>query len=302
MRFFKNSQVDLFAVPITLNHEGRAKARSFHGALLTVLFAGFMIWFIYSVSKQMFRHENPNTIVFDSFQTIPDSMELNSETFPLAIGMQLPTSMNLAYFMDPEVYLAVIKLLIYYDEKLPDGTVTKSVKRITLDTEPCTLAHFGSAQESVKDLPLSTLHCINPKQSSLEKVELAGKEDFSTYKILKIEIQQCKNTTNTSTCKPIEEITKKLTLSWINIIYMQSAINPQNFTDPNQRFAATYTTMLSPAMLKSGIIKLNHLNVVDDDGWLFESKRPRSSSKPTMLLKISTFNLIQDTFIVESLN
>jgi len=200
--------------------------------------------------------------------------------------------------MDPEVYLAVIKLLIYYDEKLPDGTVTKSVKRITLDTEPCTLAHFGSAQESVKDLPLSTLHCINPKQSSLEKVELAGKEDFSTYKILKIEIQQCKNTTNTSTCKPIEEITKKLTLSWINIIYMQSAINPQNFTDPNQRFAATYTTMLSPAMLKSGIIKLNHLNVVDDDGWLFESKKTKKFIKADNA--IENFNLQPDSRYIYS--
>jgi len=53
---------------------------------------------------------------------------------------------------------------------------------------------------------------------------------------------------------------------------MQAAINPQNFSYPNQRFIQFYNTMLSPSMLKSGIIKLNHLHVIDDDGWLYETK------------------------------
>jgi len=37
--------------------------------------------------------------------------------------------------------------------------------------------------------------------------------------------------------------------------------------------------MLSPTMLKSGVIELNHLKVIDDDGWLFESKKVKNYIK-----------------------
>jgi len=122
------------------------------------------------------------------------------------------------------------------------------------------------------------MYCIKPEQSNLAKIELAGKEDLSTYKAFYIGIQQCYNT-STKTCKSDDEMQAKLTRSWINIIYLQAAINPQNFLNPNQRFVADYTTMLSPSMLKSGIIRLNHLNVIDDDGWLFENKKTKKYIK-----------------------
>ena len=278
MRYIKNWQVDLFAVPITLNHEGRDKAKSLHGIFITLLFAGFIVWFIYTLSKQMFSHQNPNTITFDTFKEIPDSIELNRESFPFAIGVKLPTTYNLAYFMDEEIYVPVIKLLVFTNTENADGTITKNRQIIDVDIEPCTAEHFGSAQDSVKTLPLSSLYCIKHEQTNLDRVELAGKEDLSTYKAFYIGIQKCYNTT-TKTCKTAAEISEKLTRSWINIIYLQAAINPQNFTHPNQRFATEYTTMLSPSMLKSGIIKLNHLNVIDDDGWLFENKKVKSFVK-----------------------
>jgi len=278
MRYIKNWQVDLFAVPITLNHEGREKAKSFHGIFITLLFAGFIIWFIYSLSKQMFSHENPNTITFDTFQEVPDAIELNKESFPFAIGMQLPSTYNLAYFMDEEIYVPVIKLLVFTNTENADGSITKNREIIDIDIEPCTVDHFGSARESVKTLPLSLMYCIKPEQTNLNKIEVSGIEDLTTYKAFYIGIQQCYNTT-TKTCKPDAEMADKLTRSWINIIYLQAAINPQNFTSPNQRFVYDYTTMLSPSMLKSGIIRLNHLNVIDDDGWLFENKKTKNFVK-----------------------
>ena len=122
------------------------------------------------------------------------------------------------------------------------------------------------------------MYCIKPEQTNLAKIELEGKEDFSTYKAFYIGIQKC-NRTSTTTCKSDAEIQEKLTRSWINIIYLQAAINPQNFTYPNQRFATGYTTMLSPSILKSGIIRLNHLKVIDDDGWLFERKTTKNYIK-----------------------
>ena len=278
MRYIKNWQVDLFAVPITLNHEGREKAKSFHGIFITLLFAGFIIWFIYTLSKQMFSHENPNTITYDTFQEIPDALELNSETFPFAIGMQLPSAYSLAYFMDEQIYVPVIKLLVFTSITESDGSITKDRQIIDVDIEPCTLKHFGSASDNVKALPLSSMYCVKPEQANLKKIELAGKEDLSTYKAFYVGIQQCYDTA-TKTCKDATEIEDKLTRSWINIIYLQAAINPQNFTEPNQRFVSGYSTMLSPSMLKSGIIQLNHLNVIDDDGWLFESKKTKNFIK-----------------------
>ena len=125
MRFIKNWEIDLFAVPITLNHKGRNKAKSLHGTLLTLLFASFILWLIYSLGKEMFSRQNPNTITFDTFQEIPDPLELNKETFPFAIGMQLPTSYNLAYFMDEEIYVPIIKLLVFTDVVQSDGSVAK---------------------------------------------------------------------------------------------------------------------------------------------------------------------------------
>ena len=278
MRAIKNWQIDLFAVPITLNHEGREKAKSRHGIFLTLLFAGFIVWFIYSLSKEMFDKQNPNTITYDTFQEIPGPLELNKETFPFAIGVQLPSSYGLSYFMDEEVYHPVIKLLVFTNEKQSDGSIVKNREIIDVDIEPCTYEHFGSAWRSVQEVPLSSLYCINPKQTNLDKIELAGIEDLTTYKAFYIGIQQCYNT-STITCKPDDEMKDKLTRSWFTIFYLQSAINPQNFTEPNQRFVTDFSTMLSPTMLKSGIIELNHLQVIDDDGWLFESKKVKNFIK-----------------------
>ena len=95
IRFFKNCELDLFAIPITLNRKGRKKAHSPHGILLTFLFVGFILWLIFSVSQELFVKKNPNTISYDSFEEVPPSMELNKETFPLAFGLQLPSSLGL---------------------------------------------------------------------------------------------------------------------------------------------------------------------------------------------------------------
>ena len=291
MRYVKNWQIDLFAVPITLNHEGKEKKRSLHGMFLTILFAGFIIWFIYSLSGPMLKHQNPNTITYDSFQEIPPPIELNKETFPFAIGMQLPSSYGLTYFMDEEIYVPVVKLLVFTNVEQSDGTISKQRQIIDVDIEPCTLEHFGSAKASVTQLPLSSMYCVNPVQSNLDKIEVAGQEDFSTYKAFYIGIQRC-NIISTRTCKSDDEITAKLTRSYINIIYMQSAINPQNYDEPNQRFATQFSSLLSPTMLKSGILQLNHLDVIDDDGWLFATKKTKSYVK--VATPIERFDLEPD--------
>ena len=110
---FKQWQVDLFAVPISLNHEGRHKANSRHGIFLTVLFVGFIAWSIYSLSHELFVRKNPNTINFDSFVETPAPMELNKDSFPFAFGLQLPIMQGLSFFKDEQIYKPDVKLVVF---------------------------------------------------------------------------------------------------------------------------------------------------------------------------------------------
>jgi len=278
LRFLKNLELDLFAIPIALNRKGRKKAHSRHGTLLTILFAGFIIWFIYTLAREMFVKESPSTISYDSFQETPPPIEITPNSFPFAFGLQLPTSLGLSFFKDegiyhPEIQLAVIKLI-----KESDGSITKDLEFIELEMETCTFEHFGESWRSFTNAPLESLYCIKPIQEKIGKLVVEGIEDISTYQGFRVGVKMCQNTAKIS-CKSDDEIKEKLTGAWTNLLYLQSAINPQNFTHPNQRFMSSMVTMISPNLAKSAIIKLSHLNVLSDDGWLFENKKVQNFIK-----------------------
>jgi len=270
MRFLKNFELDLFAIPITLNRKGRNKAHSRHGIVLTLLFAGFIIWLIYSVSQELFLKKNPNTINYDSFQEVPPSMELNKETFPLAFGVQLPSSLGLSFFKDEEVYYPDVKVVVTRVVQQSDGSYEKELELIDVEVETCVPQHFGENWRLFSNGPFYNLYCIKPYQPLFDKLKIAGIEDIGEYTGFRIGIRRCGKATQ---CKSDHDISKMLSGAWINLIYLQSTINPQNFTHPNQRFISYFATMISPNQYKSAAIKLTHLDVVDDDGWLFETNK-----------------------------
>lgn len=224
IRFFKNCELDLFAIPITLNREGKKKANSRHGILLTFLFVGFIIWLIYSVSQELFVKKNPNTISYDSFQEVPDSMELNKETFPLAFGLQLPSSLGLSFFMDEEIYYPDVRLIVSKIVLQSDGTYIKTLDLLEVEVETCTPQHFGENWRSFSNGPYYSLYCIKPNQEKFDKLILKGIEDIDTYQGFRIGIKKCESSA-TVTCKSDDEVKEKLTGSWLNLIYLQSAIS-----------------------------------------------------------------------------
>jgi len=267
----KNWQFDLFAIPITLNREGKNKAISRHGILLTLLLVGFIIWLIFSVSRELFIKKNPNTISYDSFIAVPAPMEINRDTFPIAFGLQLLDALGTNFFKDKTVYYPEVQLLIYRNVMNDDGSWTKEQEYLDIDVEDCTPAHFGVNQDVLGDVDFTMyVYCLSFVQPKLDKLILQGVEDLTTYHGLMINIVKCQNST---TCASDKEIEEKLTGAWLNLVYIQSAINPQNFSNPNQKFVSFYYTMVTPRLFKSAAIKLTHLNVIDDDGWLFETKK-----------------------------
>jgi len=290
LRKIKEWQVDLFAVPVSLTHEGKKKANSRHGILITILFAGFLIWSVYNLGHELFAKKNPNTINYDSFVDTPIPMELNKDTFPFAFGLQLPIMQGLTFFKDERVYKPDVKLVVFTITKESDGSVTKTRDLIDIDVEACRLEHFGDAWPGFTDLPLDMLYCIKPNQSNLDKIIIKGITDYTDSQAFNLAIVKCQNTTTDFSCKTDGEIDYKLTGAWLSIFYTQSAINPQNFTHPNQRFRTSFVSMVSPDLYKSAITKLNHLNVISDDGWLFETDKVQNYVKmnaPTEYLDLT---------------
>jgi len=277
-------QLDFFAIPITLNRKGKNKAISRHGVLLTLLFVGFIVWLIYSVSKELFVKKNPNTISYDSYIEVPAPMEINKDTFPMAFGLQLPQALGLSFFRDEEIYHPDVKLLTYRNIRQSDGSWIKEEEYTDIEVENCSPGYFGEGQNLANAADYGMfMYCIKPVQSKLDRLILEGIEDLTTYKGLIINIVKCQRSDDV-TCKSDDEIKEKLTGAWLNWVYLQSAINPQNFSNPNQRFLTYFATTVTPSLSKSAWMKLSQLNVIDDDGWVFETKKTRNfikASTPT---------------------
>lgn len=93
---------DQFGSPIYLNYNGLRTFKTPVGSIFTILFISVSIYNLVTLSHKLLNLKDPNVVHNRIWQSDPERIELNENSFEFAFGLQsYPT---FAHFIDESVY------------------------------------------------------------------------------------------------------------------------------------------------------------------------------------------------------
>jgi len=218
-RIFK--EVDLFAKEPELYFKGKSKKTTWIGRILTILFIFvYIALIIYKVIRMIKRID---MTFFDTFmyEDKPPKIKLTNDLFYGGFALE-----------DPNTYDAFIDEGIYYPKAYFKRTERKGndfewdIKELEL--ERCKLEKFGlKYRDTFKTKALNNYYCFKDMNFTLE-----GHFSYDLYSLFFIQFFPCKNTTESSKCKPIEEIDYYLKNTFINLEMQDIELTPKNYSHP----------------------------------------------------------------------
>ena len=213
--------VDMFAKEPELYFKGKSKKTTWIGRILTILFIFVYIAIIIYKVIRMFKRTD--VTFFDTFmyEDKPPLIQLSSDKFYGGFALE-----------DPYTYDAFIDEGIYYPKAYFKRTERKGddfewdIKE--LEIERCKLEKFGANhKDSFKTKALNNYYCFKDMNFTLE-----GHFSYDLYSLFYIQFFPCVNTTESSKCKPIEEIDYYLKNTFINLEWQDIELTPKNFNHP----------------------------------------------------------------------
>jgi len=225
--------VDMFGKEPELYYKGRSKKTSWIGRIFTIIFVVIYIGLIIYKVIRMFQRSSMT--FFDTFryEDKPPKIQLSNENFYGGFALE-----------DPNTYDAFIDEGVYYPKAYFKRTERKGeefdwdVKELEL--ERCKLEKFGTQyRDTFKKKALNNYYCFKDMNFTLE-----GHFSYDLYSLFFIQFFPCVNTTESSKCKPIEEIDYYLGNTFINLEMQDIELTPSNFTNPIRgRDIDIYTTV-----------------------------------------------------------
>ena len=213
--------VDMFAKEPELYFKGKSKKTTWIGRILTILFIFVYIAIIIYKMIRMFKRTD--VTFFDTFmyEDKPPKIQLSSDKFYGGFALE-----------DPYTYDAFIDEGIYYPKAYFKRTERKGddfewdIKELEL--ERYKLEKFGSNhKDKFKTKALNNYYCFKDMDFILE-----GHFSYDLYSLFYIQFFPCVNTTESSKCKPIEEIDYYLKNTFINLEWQDIELTPKNFNHP----------------------------------------------------------------------
>lgn len=149
-----------------------------------------------------------------------------------------------------------------------EGEYERSYIYTALETEPCTVEHFGSNVESFLVLELENMRCIKKNQPGLKEISIEGKWEGSVYENVMIDIYPCTEKTSNATCGTKDEINMHLRGAYFSFYFTRIGIDPRNYDSPDTHYLSSFYTLISNTYFKEIPMMLNLLQVKTDEGWL----------------------------------
>lgn len=288
--------IDLFGKPVLINIAGKDKFKSKFGGVCTLLFFGYLIWATYNSGKDLFKRSEPNSVSSEIFIENPRPLTLSPETFPLGVSLLTPNALGGALamqgFIDESIYTVEFVYIRYDVTEMPDGSYDSVRTKIYLDQERCTKSHFGEWSKKFDQIPMDTVHCIAKKQPKLDKVQVLGSYSEKAYSFIVINIKACNRTTSKVECASDAKIKQYLSKAFFDVLYLNMAVDPKNYTTPDYRYREIYETTIDPTQFKQTNIYLGHVNVTSDAGWIVPEPETKQYAKVNKITE--TFSLDPD--------
>ena len=249
--------LDMYSRRISFFYRGKEKITSKFGYFLTLLYIVisitlFLIYFIRTISREDVTASD-STIYTEE---IP-SLEINQDIFNIAFGIEHPVTIN--RFIDETIYYPKV---YYYENVKVNGKfknkITKEIK-----AEKCNNIKFGKKFKNLlgKD-HLNNSYCFNDYNYTLK-----GGYKYDEIGYVKIFIYPCVNDTNNNNhCKPRYIIDQYFNKNHFSILAGDTALNPDNYTNPGIPILMNTYTNIDKFMKKDYIVKYTITEIETDRG------------------------------------
>ena len=255
--------LDVYSRRISFFYKGKEKITSRFGFLLTLSYivisiAIFLYYFIRTISREDVTASD-STIFTDD---IP-SIDINSEIFNLAFGLEHPT--KITRFIDETIYYPEA----YYIENIKkNGNFVNNLK-LKIKTERC--GNLNSGNKFLNMLEASELnnsYCL----LDFNNIPLKGGFKYKEIGYIKINIYPCvNNTKNNNHCKPRDVIDKFFNNTYFSILAKDTAINPNNFSYPGIPILLNTYTTTNRMIKKDFVVKFAITEIHTDLGFFSQN-------------------------------
>ena len=254
---------DFYSRRISFFYKGKEKITSRFGFLSTLSYiaisiAIFLYYFIRTISREDVTASD-STIFTDD---IP-SIDINSEIFNLAFGLEHPT--KITRFIDETIYYPEA----YYIENIKkNGNFVNNLK-LRIKTERC--GNLNSGNKFLNMLEASELnnsYCL----LDFNNIPLKGGFKYKEIGYIKINIYPCvNNTKNNNHCKPRDVIDKFFNNTYFSILAKDTAINPNNFSYPGIPILLNTYTTTNRMIKKDFVVKFAITEIHTDLGFFSQN-------------------------------
>lgn len=202
--------------------------------------------------------------VHDSFlyQKEAPEMKINSSYFYFAFGVENYLT-GYTRFIDETIYYPRVE----YVHKVKEGTIFKTIEKISLNFERCKSEKFGKDYEDLLvNGELNNSYCINDLN-----LTLSGNFKFDKLSYIQINIHPCVNSTeNNNHCKPKEVIDEYLSGTFVSILAKDIGLEPSNYTHPVvPQFQDIYST-IDKSYFRDFVVFYGITEIQTDKGLFYE--------------------------------
>lgn len=270
MRHLK--KIDIFYTPVKLKFKNHESYASILGGLLTILLTFITIALLVATGDNLYNRKNPSVnqqlLRFKNGKRIT----LNQEKIMIAFSFH---SDYVNEIMDPRNF----ELNIYHYNKTSESNShsTSEVKRISQGIVKCVdkpnfiskFAQFINLTSVLHENDFSKWLCLT---DDTENTLIGGEYQSNFFSNIYFEAKYCQSSIN-NYCNNIENAKKFIRNTNVNMHYIDSEINWNNYTHPfNNSFLNSFFTKIDPILFVQTDIYFTEMEMITDAGLVFKSE------------------------------
>lgn len=231
---------DNFYMQFTILFKGDRRIHSKIGVILSLLINFICIAMFITLLFQLINHSNPSVTTVQLSSSVTTNITLNTKDLLLAIGLR-------DKFFQTITDNSIARLIPYYQLTVPTNNTLIQTEE-ELDIVNCTALYPLFKELGIENRfdsnGLKDYNCFNNTKSKKEIV-LGGKYGDEFYGNLAFYVKKCRNSTDSNiVCKPEEVINDYIQGGWLQITYVTSFVDFNNFTSPIQYVTENFYTTI----------------------------------------------------------
>ncbi len=259
--------LDFFSLEahFTFNEKGEKRIKTIFGGFLSLLYILAALFFtIYFIIRLLTKKDL--NVMYSSEKDFLININYSNK-LPFMVRL----SDYYRHSFSENLYDITLKIWYNFPNKTLGDYTIDIYDNVIL--EKCDLnKHFGEYKEYFKNLSnINSYFC--PKDRLKNQTLYGVYGDSNNFSFYYFYFTKCKNTTNKNNCLSNEEITKKLTNSFLDIIYIDFSIDNLNIKTPQKIIIKSERFIISSTVYKRIWLFLRQVKYITDYGLITTRKK-----------------------------